>query len=143
MRIYFSLAVLGLCNSGVGSQTRSISTPVCFFRNLCMVFLLSCIRCQLERNRCILLLRLVCDIPSSATTCMQYPFFKYYIRSYYMDFRLILGCLRLLMRYVFSLSIQLIVLTCIYIYIYMRRFREYTSNRHNTSVALDPHKMLK
>ena len=36
-----------------------------------------------------------------------------------MDFRLILGCLRLLMRYVFSLSIQLIVLTCIYIYIYV------------------------
>ena len=32
-----------------------------------------------------------------------------------MDFRLILGCLRLLMRYVFSLSIQLIVLTYIYI----------------------------
>ena len=31
----------------------------------------------------------------------------------------------------------------IYIYIYMRRFREYTSNRHNISVALDPHGMLK
>ena len=28
-------------------------------------------------------------------------------------------------------------------YIYMRRFREYTSNRHNISVALDPHGMLK
>ena len=27
--------------------------------------------------------------------------------------------------------------------IYMRRFVEYTSNRHNISVALDPHWMLK
>ena len=27
----------------------------------------------------------------------------------------------------------------IYIYIYMRRFGECTSNRHNISVALDPH----
>ena len=31
----------------------------------------------------------------------------------------------------------------IYIYIYMRRFGEYTSNRHNISVALGPHGMLK
>ena len=30
-----------------------------------------------------------------------------------------------------------------YIYICMRRFEEYTSNRHNISVALDPHGMLK
>ena len=29
------------------------------------------------------------------------------------------------------------------LYIYMRRLREYTSNRHNISVALDPHGMLK
>ena len=31
----------------------------------------------------------------------------------------------------------------IYIYICMRRFGEYISNRHNISVALDPHGMLK
>ena len=30
--IYFSLAVLGLFIPGVGSQTRSISMPVCFFK---------------------------------------------------------------------------------------------------------------
>ena len=30
--IYFSLAVLGLCTPGVGSQTRSISMPVCLFK---------------------------------------------------------------------------------------------------------------
>ena len=29
------------------------------------------------------------------------------------------------------------------IFIHMRRFGEYTSNRHNISVALDPHGMLK
>ena len=92
----------------------------CAFSGICAwSCLLSCIKYQLVRNRCILLLRLVCDIPSSATTCMQYPFFKYYIRSYYMDFRLILGCLRLLMRYVFSLSTRLIVFIYIYIYIYV------------------------
>ena len=30
--IYFSLAVLGLCTPGVDSQTRSISMPVCLFK---------------------------------------------------------------------------------------------------------------
>ena len=31
----------------------------------------------------------------------------------------------------------------LYIYINVRRFGEYTSNRHNISVALDPHEMPK
>ena len=30
--IYFSLAVLGLCTPGVGSQTRSVSMTVCLFK---------------------------------------------------------------------------------------------------------------
>ena len=31
----------------------------------------------------------------------------------------------------------------IYVYVCVRRLWEYTSNRHNISVALDPHGMLK
>ena len=38
---------------------------------------------------------------------------------------------------------KIVLYIYIYMYIYMTSFGEYTSNRHNISVALDPHGMLK
>ena len=88
MRHLFHFAVLGLCTSSAGSQTQSISMPVC----LCKEFVHGLVSCAASGISSIeicayffyglcaislLLLRFVCDIPSSTMTCMRYPFFYY------------------------------------------------------------------